>query len=373
MSAAQQRTPANVGGIDRALTQKWSELSAQVERDTGQPPLRTNILTLAMICLSQQELRLARTILEQLADAVPSRAIIFSIHAEARPLSAEVWAHCLLRSQGHGPCYDVIELEISRADLAAVPNIIESLALSELPVFLLWMGQLDPASPSFARVSDAAERLIIDTRRYDESLPALCSYAEFLHAAGPGCVGSDLAWTRLATWRELLAQSFDPAPVAALLPDVSTVEISFEPRAESEALYLAGWFTSRLGWQPVDASWEGTRPELTARDARGRTIKIGMNRVFGSGVGLRAVRITARNGPRATRVTVRRQGEERSAIDIESASMPKARRFVQHLDPPPQELIADELLAFRSDPIFNEALASAAAYARICLGLDCEE
>jgi glucose-6-phosphate dehydrogenase assembly protein OpcA len=266
----------------------------------------------------------------------------------------------------------VIEVEIGRDELAAVPNIIESLALSELPVFLVWMGEIDPGAPSFERISDAAERIIIDTRRFDEALPALCAYDTFLSLAGDTRIGSDLAWTRLATWRELLAQSFDAPQTAALLPDVSTLEISFEPRAESEALYLAGWFTARLGWQPIGATWEAAHSELTARDPRGRIIKIGMNRVFGSGVGLRAVRTVARSGARTTRVTVRRQGNERSAVDIETAGMPKQRRFVQHLDPPPQDLISTELLAFRRDRIYAEALASAAGYARLCLGTDCE-
>jgi glucose-6-phosphate dehydrogenase assembly protein OpcA len=158
-----------------------------------------------------------------------------------------------------------------------------------------------------------------------------------------------------------------------LLQDVSSVEISFEPRAESEALYLAGWFTSRLGWQPVSASWADPRPELRARDRQGRPVSVGMNRVHGSGVGLRAVRLMARSGTRATRITVRRQGEDRSAVDIEMAGLPRQRRFVQHLDPPPQALIADELLVFRHDRIYMEALASAAHYAQLCLGLDCEE
>jgi glucose-6-phosphate dehydrogenase assembly protein OpcA len=262
----------------------------------------------------------------------------------------------------------VVEVEVGRDDLPAVPNIIESLALSELPVFLLWMGQLDPGAPDFARISTAAERLIIDTRRFDEALPALCSYDDFLRAAGQDCIGSDLAWTRLETWRELLAQSFDPAQTAMLLQDVTSVEISFEPRAESEALYLAGWFTTRLGWQPVSGDWGETRPELRARDRQGRPVSIGLNRVHGSAVGLRAVRLMARSGPRATRVTVRRQGEERSAVDIEMAGLPRMRRFVQHLDPPPQALITDELLAFRRDRIYLEALSGAAQYARLCLG-----
>jgi len=244
------------------------------------------------------------------------------------------------------------------------------LALSELPIFLLWMGATEPGSTTFARISNAAERLIIDTRRFDEPLPVLCDYDIFLNDSGDACVGSDLAWTRLATWRELLAQSFDAPQTAALLTDVSSIELSFEPRAESEALYLAAWFTSRLGWQEVGAAWSAAHPELTARDQRGRVIKIGMNRVSGSSVGLRAVRLVARSGARATRVTVRRQGNERSAVDIETTGMPKQRRFVQHLDSPPQDLISTELMNFRSDRIYAESLASAAAYARLCLGVE---
>lgn len=368
-----QRTPAAVRTIERAISEKWGELGVQVEGETGQPPLRTNILSLVLICLNAQETRLAREILEHLADAAPSRAIILNLRNVEQPLTAEVWAHCLRLTGGHGPCYDVVEIEVGRDDLPAVPNIVESIALSELPVFLLWMGQLELTSADFARISAAAERLIIDTRRYDHALTALCDYDDFLRAAGRSCIGSDLAWTRLETWRELLAQSFDPAQTAVLLQDVSTVEISFEPRAESEALYLAGWFTTRLGWQPVSATWSDSRPELRARDQQGRPVSIGMNRVSGSGVGLRAVRLMARSGQRATRVTVRRQGEERSALDIEMAGFPKMRRFVQHLDPPPQALIADEMLAFRRDRIYLEALSGAAQYARLCLGLACEE
>src|SRR5262245_8413847 len=102
-----QSTPAAVRTIERAIAEKWNDLSEQVEGESGQPPLRTNILSLVLVCLNAQETRLARDILEHLANAAPSRAIILNLRSAEQPLTAEVWAHCLHLSSGHGPCYDV--------------------------------------------------------------------------------------------------------------------------------------------------------------------------------------------------------------------------------------------------------------------------
>jgi glucose-6-phosphate dehydrogenase assembly protein OpcA len=68
-------------------------------------------------------------------------------------------------------------------------------------------------------------------------------------ANGPQVV-TDLAWTKITGWREILAGLFDLPDHARLLGQLETVEIQYVRGSDSQARLFAGWLASTTGTTP---------------------------------------------------------------------------------------------------------------------------
>jgi hypothetical protein len=81
----------------------------------------------------------------------------------------------------------------------------------------------------------------------------------------------DLAWLRTTPWRERLAASFDPPDRRAALPSLDGFTIRHQANSTASALLLAGWLSTRLGWdiRPLQASnGAGMRGRAYTRGSR---------------------------------------------------------------------------------------------------------
>jgi glucose-6-phosphate dehydrogenase assembly protein OpcA len=350
----------SIAQIGAALRHEWGQLSTEVEQRTGMPPLRASTCTLVIVAHSSTDSRRSRETLHQLASAVPSRVLLFLLDDAAETASAHVWAHCTLTSRGHqGACYDVIEVTVPPRLAEAIPNIVAVNRLGQLPTFLFWNGQVDLASPEFRAIARVADRLVIDSERSDAPLRALSDYAMYLGTEGATIRGSDLAWTRLSTWRELIAQSFDPPNTRRYAGQISNIEMTYDESHAAGAILLASWISSRLGFRPESASDSPTTLQMRARSRGERSIEINLHHSQGRGVGIRAVRILARTGTSVARITLRREDEMRTVARIESTGI------VHHLEVPRHELLAAELMRYERDKIYEDALAHGAEYCRL--------
>src|SRR5262249_45125879 len=71
-------------------------------------------------------------------------------------------------------------------------------------------------------------------------------------------------WERLTLWRELTAQFFDGPTLRPYLDRIRRVTIEFVqngPANRAQALLVAGWLASRLGWQPTSPVYETLRAD----------------------------------------------------------------------------------------------------------------
>lgn len=121
-------------------------------------------------------------------------------------------------------------------------SIIVPLLLPDAPIVAWWPGE-PPTSPAEDPVGSVAGRRITDvatTRSPSKTLAKLGGHYR------PG--DTDLAWTRITSWRGLLTASLDEPP----FEDVTRVEVAGEAESASADL-LAGWLSSRLG-APVERS-----------------------------------------------------------------------------------------------------------------------
>jgi glucose-6-phosphate dehydrogenase assembly protein OpcA len=357
----------SISQIRDALRVEWARLSTDVEHRTGTPPLRASTSTLVVVARSGTDSQRSRDTLHQLATAVPSRVLLFVLDDSVEAPAVHVWAHCTLTPRGRqGACYDAIQVTMPSRLAEAIPNIVAIHRLGQLPTFLIWSGPPDLASPEFRGIARVADRLVIDTERFDAPLQALSDYAMYLGTEGATIRGSDLAWTRLSTWRELVAQSFDPRNIRKYAAQITTIDLTYDESHAAGTILLASWISSRLGFIPESANDSPTTLRMRAKSRAGdRSIEINLHHSQGRGMGIRAVRILARAGSSVARITIRREQEMRTVARIESAGMPRQERVVHHHDTPRHELVASELMRYERDRIFEDALAHGAEYCRL--------
>ena len=169
-----------------------------------------------------------------------------------------------------------------------------------------------PTRPARTTIGEHAARRITDAADSPRPVTALRD-----RAAGYLAGDTDLAWTRLTTWRTLLTSILDePA-------DVVTVSVA-APRSSASAALLAAWLRCRL--QVPVAVVRGQGPEVAA------------------------VSLGTPDGP----ITVRRRPDSRAHLvrpgrpDVVVA-LPERDRC---------DLLAEELRRLDPDPVYGEALAA---------------
>jgi glucose-6-phosphate dehydrogenase assembly protein OpcA len=362
-SALNLESSFTVESIESELKHAWSELGAQAEEKNTVAPVRTSILTLVVIARGEAEITHARTTLHSLVRVLPSRVILVGIRSDREHLRAQVSAHCSFSSSDQASCYELIEIETGQENLRAIPSILTQLEISDLPTFIWWIGPVDLSSPEFSRISGAAQRVIIDSARFNHPLESMSHYAEYMARNHGNLAGTDLTWTRLLTWRELLAQSFDNPEAQAMLSSLQRVDMTYDPGYEADALLTAGWLASRLGWEPDAASETRDTITFSVCDQNRRIVRFNLTEIAGAGIGLRSVRLVSHSGRQSSRVTVRRIDRLRAAVLIEMTSAPRQQRVVQCIDNTDDQVLGTELLQFSRDYVYEHALNHAARFA----------
>ena len=179
----------------------------------------------------------ARETLAGLAERHPSRTIILLPRPnEPRDaLEAEVDLRCF---GSHGDdasvCSEVIVIRLYGRRIQAPATVVLPLAITDLPLFLRWRGDVNIGAPELEQLVAEVDRLVVDSAEWGNVERTLARLPRLFDRV----VVSDIAWARILPWREA---------IAALWPDVadaSTLRVA-GPRAD--ALLLALWLGSRLG------------------------------------------------------------------------------------------------------------------------------
>jgi glucose-6-phosphate dehydrogenase assembly protein OpcA len=287
---------------------------------------RTQLLDLVVLTDEPREAERMARLLEELPGNRPSRAIIaLACHGKrALEASAEVVTTRSPSGDGELRC-ELVHLAVGDEG-AALPNLIASLLLPDLPVFLLL--RLDPErwEPLVKESWSFATRVVVDSTSERSGLHVLPA----LIARQPARSVTDLSWTKLTGWRELVARLFDPPKAARALTRLDRIEITHAGRSQAQARLLAAWVLSRTGRHP---SVELT--SLARRDMRSGSI----------------VSVTLTCGKE--RYEVQRIAEGVAEVRSPHLEPQRARLWVPHLP----ALIAEELGIYDRDEGFEAAAA----------------
>ena len=290
---------------------------------------RTQLLDLVVLADDPREAQRMARLLEQLPGNRPSRAIIALAAHGARKLDAAADVVTTPSPSGEGELRCELVTLAAGDDGAALPSLIASLLLPDLPVFLLL--RLDPErwEPLVKACWSFASRVVVDStgeRSGLHSLPGLL-------AREPKRSVTDLSWSKLTGWRELVARLFDPPRATRALARLDQITVTHAGRSQAQARLLAAWILSRTNRHPIVELISEAR-----RDMRS-----------GSLVG---VVLTCRK----ERFEVMRVAEGVAELRTPYLDAQQARLWVPHLP----MLVAEELGIYERDESFEAAVAQLA-------------
>jgi hypothetical protein len=258
-----------------------------------------------------------------------------------------------------------------------LPSAVLPLLVPDLPVALWWMGDPPFGAPVFEQLLDTADRLLVDTRSFEDPTFSLTRLAGLARLHAGRIAISDLNWARLTPWQDQLAQAFDSVETLPYLDRLERVTLHYirptgGPRHDPEkALLLAGWLLNRVGWKlpPALARVGGGHFRGRLRRA-GRDLLVEItpleldlpaDRPGESGM-LLSVELRASLGGRAGVFRVDRRGDDLDTFvttiilgenEPLTSTIVRPRRTLA-------SLLAEDLSRFEHDYLFEAALETAA-------------
>lgn len=140
-----------------------------------------------------------------------------------------------------------LEIGVRGSKAGALSSALSMLALPEAPIVLAWIARDVAHDERFPALAARAQTVIASSSVLDTGTGPVCDLIDFIEAH-PEVHVQDLAYMRLATWQELIADFFDEPQFAKELYNIRRVEIT--AGSDAEAYYLLGWLASRLEWAP---------------------------------------------------------------------------------------------------------------------------
>ncbi len=217
---------------------------------------RTQLLDLVVLIDEPREAARMARLLEDLPGNRPSRAIIALASRGKQKLDASAEVVTTRSPSGDGELRCELVNLAAGDDGAALPSVIASLLLPDLPVFLLLRLDPEPWEPLVKDCWSFATRVVVDStgeRSGLHSLPGLL-------AREPTRSVTDLSWTKLTGWRELVARLFDPPKAARALARLDRIELTHAGRSQAQARlwvpHLPPLVAEELGIYERDAGFE---------------------------------------------------------------------------------------------------------------------
>ena len=359
----------DVVAVESELTQLWK--AAAEDTLEGQPVVRACVLNLVGYAPGDDVAQHINEVISQVSSRHPSRSIIIVADPRAKSagLRASISAHCQVPTAGgRQVCSEQITLHASGAAVDEVHGTVLPLLVPGLPVFLWWHDEPPLDSHLFQELLDTCDHLVIDSADFAPERAAVL-LADLQRISQKSDVAlSDLAWSRLTHWRELVAQFFDAQPGRQYLDrlDAVSVEIASVHGREpdfTEGLLLIGWLASRLGWVLEQGAQRPRRgaPVFNLKSDSGLvTVELTADPAHPS-EGLQSLSLRAAGGA----VFAISRSADDEACGVVSAELPEGSgysRVVQMDLPSEAALLSDELDSSGHDAVFEEALAQAVRF-----------
>ena len=320
----------------------------------------------------------------------PCRVIVVTSNADASDMPVQAWVsiHCQLPlAGGRQVCAEQVMMQACGESVRQLPAAIIPLLLSDLPVFLWWPRNTPFDEYLFKNLTDLTDRLIVDSATFENPEGTLSKMSQRLKTNWPKIACTDMNWGRLTPWRDMVAQFFDLPTQRPYLDRISrvTVDVALSQRGgvnRAQGLFVAGWLASRLGWEPVEPTYElvhSEKGEDLPPSAR-LSMKVGKRPITVlinagpwksdyvpgeiDGIKLEVLGDDGKEVEATFSVELSDKEDECAWIRTEIKDIDPVVRAIQ-MDPPGRaELLDFELEVFSHDKVYDEALEMVGTFIR---------
>jgi glucose-6-phosphate dehydrogenase assembly protein OpcA len=250
--------PVNVDDLEAELSALWR--TAAEDPAAANAVTRACALTLLIYVDSDEAAYEVTNLVAEVTRQNPCRAIIMMLEPEAATAGLEAWvsAHCHLPVAGEKQvCSEQITIRARGEAGEGLASVLLPLTVPGLPIFLWWRaGDFSPPA-YFDQILRVTQHVIVDTARFSPRGSQLQDLDAWVRKHSGRVQLTDLNWSRITPWRQLIAQCFDAADRRPYLDRLSEVRIEYELDStrlvtqRAQGLLLAGWLASRLGWEFV--------------------------------------------------------------------------------------------------------------------------
>jgi glucose-6-phosphate dehydrogenase assembly protein OpcA len=390
MHFKQQEIPVtamlDVGAVETALNALWREKAGDgpAGDEENDAVMRARVLNLMFYVTSAEAASEVNEILSDVTTSHPCRALLLVAEREKedQDIKMSVSTFCPDSSDAGGRrvCCEQITLKACGRFTVELPSAATPLLVSDLPVFLDWKDALRADDEVFRSLSRAADRVVVDSAEFQNPLAEMAALVRLLSRKRVSDVAlSDLNWSRLTSWRALLASFYDVLEYRPALERISQVSIEYvapaskmsEESIAPQALMMAGWLASRLGWHPSQDELdqplnEGTRVVQLEKD--GRRIKLLFRLVSRPEMKpgrLARVELRTDSDPASTFVVSRSEDGLYLETQVARGEDVRAARVLKVRNRSAAVLLGRELEIINHEEVYEEALRTAATLVRL--------
>jgi len=256
--------PVDPGAIEKELQGLWRAQGQARQHDApdGKPLGRTLLHTLVVYAPDDSMAAQAQKTIAAISPHQPGRMVLLVVQpaqAGQPDVQAAVRLHCEAPQTGQEPvCCEQVVLTAAGPEAARrLPGAVLPLLVTDVPSFLYWTKGNPFRSPILKSLAPAIDRLIVDSWTFSAPDLDLSDVAAAIQDPRFQACISDLSWARLAAWRYLTAQIFDPANMRGYLKRVRQARLSYYAGTPVLAWLFGGWLASRLGWRCVERNAQG--------------------------------------------------------------------------------------------------------------------
>lgn len=356
----------DIQGIEKALAGLRKQYGSAEAAQEGHAGTRNSVANLVVYASTADDAEAATTTLAALAGRHPARTLLIAADSDAggRAIRATVSAACTVQ-HGQRICYEEIRLHSQGDSGAQLRSIVDPLLISDLPTYLWWTGDPPFRDDAFRALAGLSDRVLFDSARFRYPDVTLARLSRFLDSDERGGAVGDLNWNRLASLRELVAQLFDPAQTAALLPNIRRVRIERAASSDglpgtAQSLLLAGWLAARLDWEPGPPGERtfGGASRVKLRH-RGRDVVLELRSAPYPAArpgDVQSLQLQAdTEGGMATLTIARSADQQHASTRVQLEGAEPVERSVRYLSPEDAELLGGELDELQPDRAFMEA------------------
>lgn len=392
LATAFQTDVLDTGVIYDELNRLWSELGGPRQGGDGTGEMvaepnfgggglmRANTLNLLAVARNERDAGLITASISRLRDFLPSRTIILVTRPPSvgtsegeRPYAVQLQLIEQHTGTDAPPLrFETITITAGIHEMGLLSSLVSPLLTAELPDFLWWPGNDFVHNPLFEDLQQIVDRVIVDSAQLGNDTSGVAAMRELLDRVETNAphIG-DFSWLRLAPWRQLIAQFFDPPEVQLCLSSIEEVTISYADVREdgssglASALLTVGWLGSRLGWDIMDplerrraGGWSAPLRASGNRRGRGIALRLLPDKSPYARFSLRHVEVLS-GGEHPGRFRVERTDADDMVTSSETKTVPLVSRMVYARRPTNEKMLGEELQRFGRDRTFEEAITFA--------------